>query len=79
MAWARCTLVILFAVSISADQPLTQLRAPTGDTAKGWFQKTEEALMDAIATGDKAVWNRVLDDKCIYTSKKAGYSPNSNC
>src|SRR5262245_35669244 len=35
-----------------------------------WFQQTEQALMDAVATGDKTVWARVLDDRCVYTSEE---------
>jgi len=26
-----------------------------------WFQTTEQALMDALAPGDKAVWDRIMD------------------
>lgn len=35
-----------------------------------WFQSTEQSLVDAIAKGDKAVWEHVLDDSCIYTSEE---------
>jgi ketosteroid isomerase-like protein len=35
-----------------------------------WFQTTEQALMDALATGDKAVWDRVLDPSCVVTSEE---------
>jgi hypothetical protein len=35
-----------------------------------WFQKTEQSLMDAIASGDKAVWDRVLDPSFILTSEE---------
>src|SRR5262249_48886906 len=35
-----------------------------------WFQATEQALMTAIASGDKRVWDRVLDERCVYTSEE---------
>jgi len=35
-----------------------------------WFQTTEQALMDAIAVGDKAVWERVLDPECVITGEE---------
>jgi hypothetical protein len=35
-----------------------------------WFQKTEQSLMDAIASGDKAAWDRVLDPSFILTSEE---------
>jgi Domain of unknown function (DUF4440) len=35
-----------------------------------WFQKTEQALMDAVAIGDRSVWDRALDTACILTSEE---------
>lgn len=35
-----------------------------------WFQSTEQSLMDAVANGNKAVWESALDDGCIYTSEE---------
>ena|SRR5438093_2627704 len=35
-----------------------------------WFQGTEQALMDAVATGDRSVWERVLDPACVLTSEE---------
>jgi hypothetical protein len=37
---------------------------------KAWFLATEQSLMDAIAVGDKAVWDRVLDKDCIMTTEE---------
>lgn len=52
---------------------LTMLRgfanAAPKDAAK-WFQKSEQSLMDAVASGDKAVWDRILDPSCILTSEE---------
>jgi len=35
-----------------------------------WFQTTEQSLMDAIATGDKAVWDRAMDPSCVLTTEE---------
>jgi hypothetical protein len=35
-----------------------------------WFQATEQALMDAIAPGDKAPWERVMDPSCVVTTEE---------
>jgi hypothetical protein len=35
-----------------------------------WFQATEQALMEAIAPGDKAVWERVMDPSCAVTTEE---------
>jgi len=43
--------------------------AQSADTVK-WFQTTEQALMDALAPGDKAVWDRVMDEGCVITSEE---------
>jgi hypothetical protein len=34
------------------------------------FQSREQALMDAIGTGDKAVWDRAMDPSCVVTSEE---------
>jgi hypothetical protein len=35
-----------------------------------WFQSTEQALMDAIAPGEKAPWQAVLDDGFVVTDEE---------
>jgi hypothetical protein len=40
-----------------------------------WFRSTEQALMDAIAVGDKTVWDRVMDDDCIVTTEEGDVLP----
>ena len=35
-----------------------------------WFQTTEQSLMDAIAIGDKAVWDRAMDPSCVLTTEE---------
>ena len=40
-----------------------------------WFQTTEQSLMDAVASGDKAVWERVMDPSCVVTSEEGEVVP----
>lgn len=47
---------------------------PNAETVK-WFQTTEQSLMDAVASGDKAVWERVLDDAFVMTSEEGEVLP----
>jgi hypothetical protein len=35
-----------------------------------WFQETEQALMNAIAVGDKAPWDKVLDPRAILITEE---------
>ena len=42
---------------------------PSTETLK-WFQQTEQALMDALAPGDKSVWERVMDPSCVVTTEE---------
>ena len=39
-------------------------------TPRSWFQQTEQALMNAIAVGDKAPWDRVLDPRAVITTEE---------
>lgn len=34
-----------------------------------WFRKTTQTLFDALATGDKSLWEKVLAGDCLYTSE----------
>src|SRR5262245_51970921 len=65
----RTAIVVMCLVLAGVVLPSLWLSRHTSiDTA--WFQKTEQALMDAIAVGDKQIWNRVLDDRFIYTTEE---------
>ncbi len=49
--------------------------APDGPVAGpwasvAWFQATEQGLMDAVAPGDKAPWERVTDPLCVFTTEE---------
>ena len=60
------------------DRTLELLRrhAAAGTTAGAspetlqWFQTTEQALMDALAPGDKAIWDRIMDPSCVVTTEE---------
>jgi hypothetical protein len=39
-------------------------------TPASWFQETEQALMDAITSGDKSVWDGAMADDVIVTSEE---------
>ena len=41
----------------------------SAETVK-WFETTEQALMDAIAPGDRSVWERVMDPSCVVTTEE---------
>ena len=38
------------------------------------FQALEQSLMDAVAAGDKRVWDRAMDDGCVITSEEGRLS-----
>jgi len=40
-----------------------------------WFQQKEQALMDAITTGDKQVWQQIMDEHCVVTSEEGEVIP----
>jgi Domain of unknown function (DUF4440) len=42
---------------------------PSPETLR-WFQATEQALMDAIARGDKTGWERMMDPSCVVTTEE---------
>jgi hypothetical protein len=65
--------------ALHAVMTLVLLPAPCGAQAAdvgpapalaGWFQATEQALMDSVARGDKAPWERVMDPSCVVTSEE---------
>lgn len=40
-----------------------------------WFQATEQALMDAVAPGNSAAWERVMDPSCVVTTEEGEVLP----
>jgi len=58
--WVRVAAVAVWAGLSLAG---TSRAEPSGPEARSalvpWFQSTEQALMDAVASGDKTVWDRL--------------------
>jgi hypothetical protein len=56
-----------------AAPALALLACATGHAAPqdsiSWFRSTTQALFDAVAGGDTAVWDRVLDADCVITTE----------
>jgi ketosteroid isomerase-like protein len=55
------------ALAILVTTALVALQ-PSG--SREWFEKTEQTLMDAVASGDHAVWDQVMDDTCVMTGEE---------
>src|SRR4249920_3138540 len=53
------------ALGFSGDHVLFAQQNPVA-----WFQETEQALMNAIAVGDKAPWEGVLDPRAVITTEE---------
>src|SRR5437773_6656814 len=76
--------IVLFAAALHVAAPsLSASEVKEGATVatKGsgptvrWFQETEQTLMDAIASGDKVAWARVMDDACVLTTEEGQVLP----
>jgi hypothetical protein len=42
------------------------------------FQTLEQSLMNAVGSGDKAAWSRVMDDACVVTDEEGGVSTKAD-
>ncbi len=60
-------LILAAGVSVRADEPSSS--KASAETVR-WFQTTEQALMRAVATARKDVWDRVMDSTCVITSEE---------
>lgn len=69
--WAATTLGILWFAACAAQARADESAAASAETVR-WFQATEQALMDSIASGDRTVWDRVMDPTCVVTSEEGG-------
>jgi len=72
----------LLSLLLSVGFPTEYLRAQSASPSNSlaapdlqWFQSTEQSLMDAIAIGDKAVWDRVMDEDCVVTTEEGDVLP----
>ncbi len=73
----RCRTFLARLMRISAWLVLARATVAPAATAgavsaetRQWFQATEQALMDALAPGDKAVWDRLMDPSCVVTTEE---------
>jgi hypothetical protein len=53
-----------------AQQAEPQGAKPAAPETRQWFQDLEQRLMDAIGSGDKSGWERVMDPACVITSEE---------
>ena len=60
--------MILLAASLALTSRDIAADPATGAT-QAWFQTRTQALFDAVATGDRAIWDQTLDASCILTSE----------
>ena len=71
---SRSLVVVLGVVALAIQPPVARGADPTEAASSGqtvrWFQFTEQAMMDAIAAGDKGVWDRMMDPSCVVTSEE---------
>jgi ketosteroid isomerase-like protein len=49
--------------------PALSVPALAAQDATAWFQSTTQRLFDAVAAGDKRVWDEVLDQDCTITTE----------
>jgi ketosteroid isomerase-like protein len=56
------------ALAILVTTALIGLQPSAG--SREWFEKTEQTLMDAVASGDHAVWDQVMDETCVMTGEE---------
>ncbi len=67
------SLVLFTLPSVASDPRSAASRATQAakqDSELEWFRATEQSLMDAIAPGEKAVWDRVMDRDCVVTTEE---------
>ena len=67
-----CSIARIFAVAASLAVFATPVAAAALDLPAA-FRKTTQALVDAITSGDKAVWDRTLEPDCIVTSEDGDF------
>lgn len=65
------TLVVVSAAALLLSVGAAAVPTPGATNAQlaDWLHETTQSLFDAIATGDKSLWEKVLADDLIYTSE----------
>jgi hypothetical protein len=44
--------------------------AKSAPETRQWFEAVEQRLMNAVGSGDKSVWERIMDPSCVITSEE---------
>lgn len=60
-----CSILLVASIALSSRG----IAAPATGASQAWFQARTQALFDAVAIGDRAIWDRTLDGGCILTSE----------
>lgn len=71
MAWIAGLAALCSVVRATGDEGIQ----PASPETVRWFQSTEQALMDSIASGDKSLWERIMDPACAVTSEEGDVVP----
>lgn len=61
-------LLVVLLLHPSATRPATPAAAAP-ETVR-WFQATTQALVDAVARGDRGAWDAVMDPSCVVTTEE---------
>src|SRR5262245_18585529 len=61
--------IVALAGAIVVSTALGGAQIPAS-ASRDWFQKTEQALMDAVAIGDTKLWDAIMDDRARITSEE---------
>jgi len=63
-------LVVAACLALSATASSAPALGAASAETVAWFQKTEQAMMDAVAVGDKTPWEQVLAADAVVTSEE---------
>jgi hypothetical protein len=63
-------LTLLALVGAAAQDAGAKTSVTASPQTLQWFQTAEQTLMDSIASGQKSVWERVMDPSCVVTSEE---------
>lgn len=61
---------VLLPAALPFLAPPARAAEPGNAETVAWFRATEQALMDAVAAGDRVSWDRVLDPTFVTTSEE---------
>jgi hypothetical protein len=65
----RNLLVVLTSIAVSGASVSLACATDVGSEETAWFKQRTQALYDAVAPGDRAIWRRTLARDCIVTDE----------